>query len=47
MNLARTYNNWRSYRNTLAELNGMSNRNLADIGIVRGNIGETARKAAQ
>jgi uncharacterized protein YjiS (DUF1127 family) len=47
MNMMTSYKNWRNYRNSVAELSGLSNRNLADIGLVRANIHEAARKAAQ
>ena len=47
MNMMTSYKNWRNYRNTVAELNGLSNRSLADMGLVRANIREVARKAAQ
>ncbi len=47
MNMMTSYKNWRAYRSTVAELSGLSNRNLADMGIVRANIREVARKAAQ
>lgn len=43
MNLARSLNNWRRYRQTLKELEGMSNRELHDLGIDRGAIGRIAR----
>jgi uncharacterized protein YjiS (DUF1127 family) len=38
---------WRRYRATVAELGVLTDRQLADIGIVRGNIREHARTAAQ
>lgn len=34
------------YAQTLRELNGLSNRELADLGIARANIGAVAREAA-
>jgi uncharacterized protein YjiS (DUF1127 family) len=42
-----SYKNWRSYRSTVAELSGLSNRDLADIGIARANIRDAARKAVR
>lgn len=45
MSMMSSYRNWRTYRNTVAELNGLSNRALADMGIARGNIKDVARKA--
>ena len=47
MNIVKSYNNWRSYRNAVAELSGLTNRNLADLGIARADIRAVARKAAQ
>jgi uncharacterized protein YjiS (DUF1127 family) len=47
MNVVKSYNNWRHYRTAVTELSGPSNRNLADLGIVRANIREVARGAAQ
>ncbi|MBX5064855.1 DUF1127 domain-containing protein [Rhizobium lentis] len=45
MNVARSFNNWRKYRQTVAELGRMSNRELDDLGIGRGDIGNVARAA--
>ncbi|MFD1745390.1 DUF1127 domain-containing protein [Rhizobium helianthi] len=45
MNLTRTFNNWRKYRQTVDELNRMSSRELADLGISRGEIRAVARRA--
>ncbi len=45
MNLTRSYNNWRNYRNAVAELSSLSNRSLADLGIARADIRAVARKA--
>jgi uncharacterized protein YjiS (DUF1127 family) len=47
MNIAKSYSNWRNYRNAVAELSGLSNRNLADLGIARADIHAVARRAAQ
>ncbi len=33
MNLLRSYNNWRRYRDTVNELNQLSTRELNDLGI--------------
>ncbi|TCL71064.1 DUF1127 domain-containing protein [Rhizobium sp. BK251] len=46
MNVARTFNNWRKYRQTVAELGRMSTRELNDLGIERGDIRSVARAAA-
>ena len=45
MNLIRNYRNWRRYRDTGAELNRLSNRELTDLGIARGDIPSVARKS--
>lgn len=45
MNLARSYNNWRRYRETCNELNRLSQRELADLGIARSDIPTVARRA--
>lgn len=45
MNLIRNYRNWRRYRETLTELSRLSNRELNDLGINRGDIAHVARKA--
>jgi uncharacterized protein YjiS (DUF1127 family) len=47
MNMMTSYKNWRNYRSTVAELSGLSNRDLADIGIARANIRDAARKAVR
>ncbi|MFP3543958.1 DUF1127 domain-containing protein [Rhizobium sp. SIMBA_035] len=46
MNVARSFNNWRKYRQTVAELGRMTNRELHDLGIDRGDIRSVARSAA-
>ena len=46
MNLARTYNNWVKYRQTVTELGRMTNRELSDLGIARQDIRRVARQAA-
>lgn len=43
MNLARTFQNWRKYRQTVDELGRMSSRELADLGINRSEIRAVAR----
>ncbi|NKK62199.1 DUF1127 domain-containing protein [Rhizobium leguminosarum bv. viciae] len=45
MNVARSFNNWRKYRQTVAELGRMSARELDDLGIGRGDIRNVARAA--
>ena len=46
MDFIRSYRNWRRYRETVSELSRLSNRELADLGITRGDIRRVARKAA-
>ena len=41
--LARQYSSWRRYRNTYNELMKLSNRELDDLGIARGEIDMVAR----
>jgi len=45
MNLTRSFNNWRKYRQTVNELGRMSARELHDLGIDRSDIPYIARKA--
>jgi len=45
MNVARSLNNWRKYRQTVSELGRMTNRELSDLGIVRSDIRNVARAA--
>jgi len=45
MNLIRNYRNWRRYRDTVSELSRLTNRELSDLGIARGDIPFVARKA--
>ncbi|MBN9078567.1 MAG: DUF1127 domain-containing protein [Hyphomicrobiales bacterium] len=45
MNLIRNYRNWRRYRETVSELSRLTNRELNDLGIARGDIPFVARKA--
>ena len=43
MNVARSFNNWRKYRQTVTELGRMSSRELQDLGISRSDIHTVAR----
>lgn len=45
MNVVRTLNNWRKYRQTVAELGRMTSRELDDLGIERQEIRRFARAA--
>lgn len=45
MNIARSFNNWRKYRQTVSELARMSDRELSDLGIGRSDIHRVARGA--
>lgn len=45
MNLIRSYASWRKYRETCVELNKLSERELSDIGMSRGDIPFVARRA--
>jgi uncharacterized protein YjiS (DUF1127 family) len=45
MNVARTINNWRKYRQTVTELGRMTSRELNDLGIDRSDIRRVARTA--
>ena len=44
---AKAYRTWRKYRNTYDELMRLSNRDLTDIGIKRGDIQTIALKSAR
>ncbi|TPW30473.1 DUF1127 domain-containing protein [Martelella alba] len=46
MSMARSFNNWMKYRQTVSELNRMSGRDLADLGVNREDIRRVARKAS-
>ncbi|MDR7032768.1 MULTISPECIES: DUF1127 domain-containing protein [unclassified Mesorhizobium] len=46
MNLIRNYRNWRRYMETVSELRQLSNRELSDLGISRGDIPYVARKSS-
>ena len=45
MNVARSFNNWRKYRQTVTELGRMSSRELEDLGINRSDIQSVARRS--
>ena len=45
MNITRSLNNWRKYRQTVTELARMTDRELNDLGIGRGDIRRVARTA--
>ncbi len=45
MNVARSFNNWRKYRQTVTELGRMSSRELRDLGINRADICSIARQS--
>lgn len=47
MNIARAYNNWVKYRQTVTELGRMTNRELGDLGIAREDIRKIARQAVR
>ena len=46
MNILRSYNNWRRYRDTVSELGRLTSRELSDLGINRADIPFVARRAA-
>lgn len=46
MNIARSFNNWRKYRQTVNELDRMTDRELHDLGIGRNDIRRVARTAS-
>ncbi len=41
------YNSWKRYSRTVAELESLSNRELADLGISRVDIHRLAKEAAR
>ncbi|WP_082510455.1 MULTISPECIES: DUF1127 domain-containing protein [unclassified Rhizobium] len=47
MNITRSFNNWRKYRQTVNELGRMSDRELSDLGIGRSDIPFVARQATK
>ena len=46
MNIVRSYNNWRRYRETVAELGRLTTRELTDLGINRGDIPFVAMRSS-
>ncbi|SHM70994.1 DUF1127 domain-containing protein [Roseibium suaedae] len=46
-NVARKYQSWKRFRNTYDELSQLSNRELSDLGISRGDIMSLARNASR
>ena len=47
MNLIQNFRDWRAYRATVSELDSLSNRQLADLGISRLQIKTVARKGGR
>jgi len=45
MNVARSFNSWRKYRQTVTELGRMTSRELQDLGIDRSDIHNVARQS--
>ncbi|MGG7517485.1 DUF1127 domain-containing protein [Allorhizobium undicola] len=45
MNITRSLSNWRKFRQTVTELDRMSDRELSDLGIGRQDIRRVARHA--
>ena len=43
--VSRVWERFRTYRATLADLRSLTDRQLADVGLTRGKIKETARRA--
>lgn len=43
MNVMGSFKKWRNYRRTVSELSALSNRELDDLGINRGDIPHVAR----
>jgi uncharacterized protein YjiS (DUF1127 family) len=41
------YATWKRYSRTVTELESLSNRELADLGIIRADIARIAREAAR
>lgn len=41
------YRNWKTYQSTVAELSRLSNRELSDLGIGRGDIHFIARQSVR
>ena len=47
MGIVRSFQSWRQYRNTAAELNRLSQRELSDLGIARSDIPSIARQSVR
>lgn len=47
MNISRSLNAWRKQRTTEYELSRLSDRELEDLGMARGDIADVARRAAR
>ncbi len=45
MSIAKKFNDWRKYRETISELGRMTDRELGDLGIGRADIRRVARTA--
>jgi len=45
--ISERYSRWQRYNRTVNELNSLSNRDLADLGIARGDISRIARESAR
>ncbi len=45
MNIVKSFNNWRKYRETYNELARMTHRELADVGIAKSDIHQIARQS--
>jgi uncharacterized protein YjiS (DUF1127 family) len=41
------YSNWQRYKRTVSELESLTNRDLADLGIMRSDIPRLAREATR
>jgi uncharacterized protein YjiS (DUF1127 family) len=41
------YSTWKKYSRTVSELQGLSDRELDDLGFARGDIADVARKASR
>lgn len=46
MNIASRFQKWRTYRRTFNELSRLSNRELDDLGLHRGEISAIARRVS-
>jgi uncharacterized protein YjiS (DUF1127 family) len=46
-NIRDRFARWQRYSRTVNELNALSNRDLADLGIARGDISRIARESAR